>query len=103
MIKVSVLYPHTEGAAFNMDYYLTSHMPMVRDTLGAACRGVAVEEGLSGGAPGSKPAYVAMGHILFDSLATFQTAFAEHAPKFLADIPNYTTIQPLTQISEVRL
>ena len=102
MIKVSVLYPYKEGVAFNMDYYLNRHMPMVRDTLGAACKGVGVEQGLSGPAPGSHPAFVAMGHLLLDSVEAFQTEFARHGAKFLADIPNYTTIEPVIQISEVK-
>jgi uncharacterized protein (TIGR02118 family) len=102
MIKVSILYPYKEGAAFNMDYYLNRHMPMVRDTIGAACKGIAVEQGLGGPAPGSHPTYVAMGHILLDSVEAFQTAFAEHGAKFMADIPNYTAIEPVIQISEVK-
>lgn len=28
MIKVSVFYPNTAGCKFDMDYYLTRHMPM---------------------------------------------------------------------------
>ena len=103
MIKISVLYPYKAGAAFNMDYYVTRHMPMVRDTIGAACKGIAVEQGLSGTGPGTQPTYVAMGHVLIDSLAAFQTAFAEHGAKFMADIPNYTTIEPIIQVSEVKL
>ena len=70
MIKISVFYPYSEGAAFNMDYYVNRHMPMVRDTIGAACKGIAVEEGVSGGAPGSRPTYVALGHIFLDSPAS---------------------------------
>jgi uncharacterized protein (TIGR02118 family) len=102
MIKVSVLYPYKEGAAFNMDYYVNRHFPMVKETLGAACKGIAVEAGLGGPAPGSHPAYVAMGHILMDSVEAFQTAFAQHGAKFMADIPNYTAIEPVIQISEVK-
>ncbi len=102
MIKVSVLYPYKEGTGFNMDYYLNRHIPMVRDTLGAACKGIAVEQGLSGAAPGSHPAFVAMGHILMDSPAAFQAAFAQHGAKFMADIPNYTAIEPVIQISDVK-
>lgn len=102
MIKISVLYPYDDGAGFNMEYYLTRHMPMVRDTLGPACKGIAVEQGLAGGAPGSRPPFVAMGHILMESLESLQAAFAPHVPTFMADIPNYTTIEPVIQISEVK-
>lgn len=102
MIKISVLYPYKEGAEFDFDYYLNRHMPMVRDALGAACKGIAVEQGVSGGAPGSNPPFVALGHILMDSLEALQSAFAPHVPTFMADIPNYTRIEPVIQISEVK-
>ncbi len=36
MIKVSVLYPHSDGTSFDMDYYCNNHMPMVREKLGDA-------------------------------------------------------------------
>jgi len=51
MVKISVLYPHKDGSAFNMNYYLNNHIPMVRQKLGAACKGIAVEQGIAGGAP----------------------------------------------------
>lgn len=103
MIKVSVMYPYKEGAKFDIDYYCERHMPMVRQTLGTACKGIAAEKGIGGAAPGTPPAYVAMGHILFDSILAFQTAFGAHASTFMADVPNYTSIEPLIQVSEVRL
>ena len=103
MIKVSVLYPYTANARFDMDYYLNRHVPMVRDKLGAACTGAIVEQGVSGGAPGSSPPYLVIGHLMFDSVGSFQSAFAPHASAIMADIPNYTPIQPVLQISEVKL
>ncbi len=103
MIKVSVLYPQKDGARFDMSYYVSSHMPMVRQKLGAACKGVAVEQGLAGGSPGAPPAYTAMGHLLFDSVEAFQTAFGPHAATIMADIPNYTNIEPVIQVSDVKL
>jgi uncharacterized protein (TIGR02118 family) len=103
MIKVSVLYPYKESVGFDMNYYLSSHIPMVRAKLGAACKGAAVEQGVAGGTPGSQPAYIAMGHLLFDTVEAFQGAFAPHAAAIMADIPNYTSIQPLIQISDVKL
>jgi hypothetical protein len=30
MIKVSVLYPNSEGKKFDMGYYCSKHMPMVQ-------------------------------------------------------------------------
>ncbi len=103
MIKVSVLYPAGASTKFDMDYYCKSHMPMVQQKLGAACKSTAVEQGLAGGAPDAPPTYVAMGHLYFDSVADFQAAFAQHAEAIMGDIPNYTNVQPVIQISEVRL
>jgi uncharacterized protein (TIGR02118 family) len=103
MIKVSVLYPNEEGKKFDMDYYCNSHIPMVQEKLGAALKGGAVEQGLSGAEPGSPATYVAMGHLLFDSVEAFQSAFGPHAEAIMADIPNYTDIQPTLQISEVKM
>lgn len=51
MIKVSVIYPHADGVRFDMDYYATKHMPMVRDRLGVALKGISIDRGLAGGAP----------------------------------------------------
>ena len=61
MIKVSVFYPNEEGKKFDMDYYLNSHIPMVQEKVGAALKGGAVEQGLSGVEPGSPATYVAHG------------------------------------------
>jgi uncharacterized protein (TIGR02118 family) len=103
MIKVSVLYPRKEDTKFDMDYYLKSHIPMVRGKLGPACKGVSVEQGLAGGGPGTQPTYFAMGHLLFDSVESFQQVFAPHVQAIMGDIPNYSNVQPVIQISEVKL
>lgn len=103
MIKVSVMYPHNDGAKFDMDYYCASHMPMVREKLGAALKGMSIDSGVGGGEPGAPPAYVAMGHLLFDSVQAFQEAFAPHADAIMGDIKNYTDIEPIVQVSEIKL
>jgi uncharacterized protein (TIGR02118 family) len=103
MIKVSVLYPNEEGKSFDMGYYCDKHIPMVQQKLGAACKSVAVEQGMAGGQPGSPPTYIAMGHLYFDSVEAFQAAFGPHAKEIMGDIPNYTKIQPTIQISEVKI
>ena len=101
MIKLSVIYPYSEGKKFDMQYYCNSHIPMVQQKLGDACKSASVDQGLSGGQPGSKAAYAVMAHLLFDSLEGLQTAFAPHAEAINNDIPNYTDIEPIIQISEV--
>ena len=103
MIKVSVFYPNSEGSTFDMDYYCNNHMPMIQGFVGEALYGVSVDAGLAGMEPGAPPAYVATGYMLFDSVETFQAAFGPHAEKTMADIPNYTNIEPIIQISEVKI
>ena len=103
MIKVTVLYPNNSGTTFDMGYYTSHHMPMVQRRCGSACKSIAVDGGLAGGEPGSKPAYVAIGYLTFDSVEAFQKAFGPHAKEIMADIPKYTNVQPIIQISEIKL
>jgi uncharacterized protein (TIGR02118 family) len=103
MIKLSVLYPNREGSRFDMTYYCETHIPMVKVLLGPALKGVAVEQGIAGQAPGSPAPYAAMGHLQFESVEAFQASFGPHAQKIMSDIPNYTNTQPVVQISEVKL
>lgn len=103
MIKVSVLYPGNEQSRFDMDYYCKKHMPMVQQKLGAACKSIAVEHGVGGGTPGSRPTYIAMGHLYFDNVDAFQNAFTPHAQAIMGDIPNYTNVQPIIQVSDVKI
>lgn len=101
MIKVSVMYPHKSNARFDHAYYRDKHMPLVQERLGSACRFYTVDKGLGGGSPGEAPTYVAMCHIYCDSVDAFNNAFAPHAKEILGDIPNYTDLTPVLQISEV--
>jgi uncharacterized protein (TIGR02118 family) len=100
MIKVSVFYPDREGSKFDMNYYCKTHMPMVRQKLGAACKGSAVEQGIGGATPGSRPGFIAMGHLYFDSMEVFQTTFGPHAEAIMADFP--TTLISSRRSSSVR-
>jgi len=103
MIKVSVLYPNSDGSHFDMDYYCNSHVPMVQEKLGSALKGVAVDQGLGGAEPGSSATYAAMGHLLFESVEAFQTAFGPHADAIIGDLPNFTDVQPTIQVSEIKI
>lgn len=101
MIKVSVMYPRRDGARFDMDYYVGSHLPLVRRLLGPGLKRTEVDCGLAGGGPGVPPTYLAMAHLYFDSVDAFQAAFGPHAEEILGDIPSYTDIDPVLQVSSI--
>ncbi len=103
MTTVSILYPNTQGARFDFDYYVQTHMPHSIRLLSAhpGFRSVSVERGAGGGAPGAQPAYIALCHYQFDSAENFMAAFAPHAATLQADMHNYTDIEPVIQFNEV--
>jgi uncharacterized protein (TIGR02118 family) len=103
MITVNVLYPNTDSQQFNMDYYLGTHMPTISKLLGSALKGAVVQHGVSGGAPGSKPEFIVITQLKFDSVESFQGAFLPHAPWVMGDLANFSTVPPTIQISDVRL
>lgn len=86
-----------------MNTYLANHMPMAQARLGAACKGIGVDQGLADGARGAPPSFIAIGHIFADTAEAFQAALELHLAEVMRDIPNYTKIQPTIQISEARL
>jgi len=103
MIKVSVLYANGDGKKFDMDYYCNQHIPLVKGLLGDALKAATVEKGLGGGTPGSAATYAAMGNLYFASIDSFQNSFGPNAAKIREDLPNYTNIEPVVQISEVMI
>jgi uncharacterized protein (TIGR02118 family) len=102
MIKVTVFYPNAEGKTFDIDYYCKKHMAMVSTLSGDALKGMTVEKGIAGVAPNSPALYAAMGNMYFDSIEAFQEAFSR-ADQLMGDIPNFTNIEPIFQISEVMM
>ena len=105
MVKISILYPHSPDATFDMEYYLRTHMPMSLERLRTHPGFIAlsVERGVETPQSGAPPAYVAMCHYTFTSIQDFLDAFAPHAGVLQADIANYTTIAPVIQCSVVEI
>ena len=101
MIKVTVMYPNNPGARFDHQYYRDKHMPLVKARMGESCKHYTVDKGLAGGAPDAPAPYIAMCHIFCDSVEAFQNGFGPHAQEIMGDIPNYTDLSPVIQISEV--
>ncbi len=102
MIVVTVMYPQEEGATFDMDYYLTTHLALVGDKWGSmGMKGARVLKGVGGGEPGSPPPYQVMAVVDFESMEAFQAAVGAHGDEIFGDIPNFTNTTPVVQISDV--
>jgi uncharacterized protein (TIGR02118 family) len=101
MIKVAILYPNAEGKTFDMDYYSTKHMPLAASLFGDALIQMSIDKGLSSGAPDVPVPYLAIGYFYFENMDAMQKAMAPNRDQLRADIPNYTNIQPVIQVSEV--
>jgi uncharacterized protein (TIGR02118 family) len=91
MIKVTVMYPYTEGARFDHAYYRDRHMPMAKASLGSACAYYTVEKGVAGRAEGSPPAFAAMCAFICDSAEGYRARCRSTAPKSWATSPTRPT------------
>lgn len=101
MIKVSVMYPNSKDVKFDTDYYKNTHLPMVSKLVGSALKEMELDLGVGGRAPGELAPYVAIAHLKFEDVASFQAAFGPHAATFAADVKNYSNVQGEIQISEL--
>ena len=96
------MYPLTAGKSFDHVYYEGKHCPMVRERL--ASHGLIrldILNGVSGMAPGSDPGYVVIANLYFQTVEEFQQGMTDHGAEILADIPNYTPIDPQMLVSQV--
>jgi uncharacterized protein (TIGR02118 family) len=92
MIQVSVLYPKSDGCTFDMDYYKTKHRQICFDVMPGLQR-MDVVQGVDG-------PYAAAGHLYFDSMEAMGAAMGgPRIGEAQADLPNYTNIVPVIQIS----
>jgi uncharacterized protein (TIGR02118 family) len=93
VIRLSVLYPSSEGATFDHDYYREKHVPLCLKAWGLATADIDKE--VDG-------PYVAAVHFEFDSVEAIQAAMGTEATgEVLADVANYTNITPVLQTSEI--
>jgi uncharacterized protein (TIGR02118 family) len=102
MIKVSFFYPNTEGSTFDFDYYSSTHLALSKQRLSPALKNISIDYGVSGIMPDSKPPFHAVGNLLFDSIEEFYIALTPHIEELKGDVSNYTNVEAIIQISEVK-
>lgn len=90
---LQAIYPITDGANFDYDYFAKTHLALVRQHFGPhGLSSVTATKGLAGG-PGAPPAYFAVTTMTFPDEASMQAALGAAGP-VLADVPNYTNCRP---------
>ena len=102
MIRLTVSYLNQPGSHFNLDYYLTKHMPMVEEKLRPhGLLNWEVEQGADGLAPGTPAKYQIQANLNFPTLEAMQAAVGAEGPALMADVPNYTDVQPEVHVYKV--
>lgn len=103
MIRALVLYS-SSATRFDYDYYLAKHIPLVEELWKpVGLVSVSVSRGVSGLLPGTQPTYVVATVLTFESPDALSRAVSNGGPQILADIPNFTDVQPDVQVCEVLL
>jgi uncharacterized protein (TIGR02118 family) len=102
MFKVAILYPNGEDKTFDMDYYEKKHMPMVAGFLGKNLKIYEIDKGIAGRTPNDKVPFVAIGYFYINDVAEYNKVIAQNRDAIISDFKNYTNIQPVVQISEIK-
>ncbi|OQP42741.1 ethyl tert-butyl ether degradation protein EthD [Niastella yeongjuensis] len=100
--KVAIFYPNGDDKTFDMDYYEKKHMPMVAGLLGNNLKFYEINKGLTGRTPNDKAPFVAIGYFYVTDVAEYNKAVAQNRDAIVSDFKNYTNIQPVIQISEIK-
>lgn len=98
-VSLQVIYPVADGTTFDFDYYSTTHMQLVGEHMGPHIKSTVVTKGLAGG-PDVPAGFHAIATIVFADQDAMNAAMKASAP-VMADIPNFTNIQPSVLIGEV--
>jgi len=97
---ITVLYPNPEGVRFDFDYYRTNHATLILRLYGKGITRYELRKGLSG-PDGGRPPYVATVNFWIGDERAFEEAQAKHTQALIADVPNFTNVQPTIQFDEV--
>jgi uncharacterized protein (TIGR02118 family) len=102
MIRLSVMYPNTEGTTFDWNYYLGPHVVLARKLLlPLGLVRLEIDRAIGTFPPEAPTPYYAVGHLFFPTLQVLQDALALTSAQLIADQSNYYSATSVVQISEV--
>jgi len=100
MFKVAILYPNGENKTFDMGYYEKTHMPLMAKLLGTNLKFYEINQGIPEKA-GEQVPYVTIGYFYIHNLEEYNKTIEQHIDTIRQDIPKYTNIQPMVQVSKI--
>ena len=101
MIRLSVIYPRIDNAKFDLDYYMNTHMPLVSKLYGDyGLQDFQVDEGISLSSKVPSDNIIAC-YMVFDSLDNLKAALKNEGAKVMADVANFTNIEPTVMFGQV--
>ena len=100
MVLVTAMYPNTPGSRFDRDYYLQTHIPLLKERWSSmGLENVRLVRGI-GTADGGEAPFQVICLMSFRSMQDFQSAAGAHAAEIVGDVVNFTDAPPIIQISE---
>ena len=95
------MYPNEPDKKFDMDYYLNKHMTVLHEKLDpVSLVKTEIDEGIDSQGENTPPPFRVICHMFFNSMEDFEKILPYEAELF-GDVPNYTNIVPVVQISEM--
>jgi uncharacterized protein (TIGR02118 family) len=94
---MTVLYPNKEGATFDFDYYMHTHIPFANGLLG---RQFKVAKGIAS-IEGGPPMYLCSARMEVGTMEEFLPVLSDHAEAIMNDFPNYTNVYPVILFEEM--
>lgn len=97
-ITLQVLYPISDESTFDDTYYAKTHLDLVDKHMGAHIDSSIITKGIAGG-PDTPPGFHAIATFVFADQSALDAALGAAGP-VLADIPEFTNVQPQMLIGQ---
>ncbi|KAL1631728.1 hypothetical protein SLS56_004402 [Neofusicoccum ribis] len=100
-VAVTVLYPNVSDATFNLEYYLSTHMPLVEKEFGPhGLKGWKVAR-ILGTATGEAAPYSIQCTLEYNAKEEFEASVKNAAGPVLGDVSNFSNKEPVFLVGEV--
>ena len=99
MVKINIMYPKRKGVKFNFDYYMKTHLPLLKQRFGKSLKGIEVYHG-STKKEGYGSPFIAIVSLTMESIEDFQEVFKQHSRELITDNKNFANSNPILQINK---